>query len=194
MNNKNNLICLYWKDIKYNSYDSKRFSIPIANSWNVTEEYKKIVIEAIETVYNNGYVTSYHGDSYCRICDVNNGSSESKVEFGDVSFVIPSGYIHYLKKHNVKPDERLMKYIDGIINFDVTNEFHILEVISECNYNVSIQDLYKRIVEHYENFGAIFGCMRHIDKFAYKLHRKGFKPIDYFTIGTMIKQKEKMND
>lgn len=185
--NNNCKIKLYWKDNKSNSFDS-HFPVPIENSWKDNEEKKHKIICAIKHLYNNPYRNEgYLGDSYCRICNKTNGNFESTVQFGKYIFIIPQGYIHYIEDHNVEPNKQLLECIEGIINFDIKNPFHIFDVLEEHNYNISKQDLYKQIVEHYKNFNAIFGYMRHIDKVAFKERRNGFKNIDYFTVGNMIK-------
>lgn len=49
----------------------------------------------------------YRGFSICRICNCSNGISE--YSFG--GFVWPSGYSHYIEKHNVVPDKVFFDFV-----------------------------------------------------------------------------------
>ena len=53
--------------------------------------------------------TQFKGSSRCRLCGVHNGSQEHK--FG--SFIVPSGYIHYLEAHNVAIDPVFGSFLRG---------------------------------------------------------------------------------
>jgi hypothetical protein len=57
-----------------------------------------------------GRITAYKGISHCRICRLMNGSTEFSLK----NFVWPQGYLHYLQKHNVKPDDEFVKFIKSV--------------------------------------------------------------------------------
>lgn len=50
---------------------------------------------------------SYKGWSTCRICNKGAGSSEYSYK----GFTWPSGLIHYITEHNVKPSARFIKFV-----------------------------------------------------------------------------------
>ena len=52
-------------------------------------------------------VDLYKGYSLCRICGERNGSREYRYR----GFIWPEGYIHYIKDHNVRPDEEFRKMV-----------------------------------------------------------------------------------
>jgi hypothetical protein len=56
------------------------------------------------------YVLEYRGSSSCRICGCKNGY----LEFRQNGWTWPSGYRHYIEKHNIKPSE---EFIDMIMNY-----------------------------------------------------------------------------
>ena len=56
-----------------------------------------------------GTLNPYKGSSTCRICgNTKNGSSELEVTLKGYRLRIPSGYAHYIEKHNVKPHRFLL--------------------------------------------------------------------------------------
>ena len=58
-------------------------------------------------------IESYFGSSPCRLCDNDeNGSEEYVILFNGYQYVIPFGYFHYLRDHNVKIDDTLLKIVD----------------------------------------------------------------------------------
>jgi hypothetical protein len=52
-------------------------------------------------------IKQYLGSSTCRICKKCNGGDEYHID----NLVIPSGYLHYIQKHNVKIDDKLKNYL-----------------------------------------------------------------------------------
>ena len=89
--------------------------MPVANS-STTDQRE--IISKIKLVQKFAKKTSYRGLSPCRICHDYNGSEEYAID----GFVWPSGYIHYLKKHNVAIDEEFSSYV---CDFDRTTEHDI---------------------------------------------------------------------
>lgn len=48
-------------------------------------------------------VSHSKGWSTCRICDCRNGSSSLELTAFGVTYLWPSGFTHYISKHNVRP-------------------------------------------------------------------------------------------
>jgi hypothetical protein len=122
----------------YNDYEDKHRPMPVANPepWNGQAEFiaKLMSIEvplmsayqAQIDRYNTALiarsedrslpypempkdttVVAYRGYSPCRICDQSNGSRE--YHYG--GWIWPQGYIHYLRDHNVLPDEDFKRFV-----------------------------------------------------------------------------------
>ena len=70
-------------------------NIPIANSATENQDH---LIELLLEKQKHASIQQYLGYSNCRICNAPNGSSEYSAD----GFVWPSGYVHYLKDHNVE--------------------------------------------------------------------------------------------
>lgn len=86
---------------------------PIENS--ATENQEEIIgllEEREEYCRQNKHVTYYYGCSFCRLCDKSNGGTE----YGIDGFVWPSGYLHYLKEHNVQMEISFKQYILDLRN------------------------------------------------------------------------------
>lgn len=60
---------------------------------------------------------AYRGFSKCRVCGCPNGSEEYIVAWNKKGiYTIPSGYLHYLESHSVKPPQ---DFIDFCVNLYV---------------------------------------------------------------------------
>lgn len=103
-NNKNQKLVGFWYN--GNSEEGCEFPKPIENSWNISNDDKQLFLEKLENVCK---YDAYKGWSSCRICKCHNGSRE----FFNNNFRWPSGYKHYLKDHNVKPDDDFFEYINN---------------------------------------------------------------------------------
>ncbi len=55
-----------------------------------------------------GTLTAYRGWSMCRLCQVPNGNEE----FEHGGFRWPSGFLHYVEAHNVRPPDA---FVDAIL-------------------------------------------------------------------------------
>ena len=62
---------------------------------------QKEFLERLEKIEKRTQKIHYKGWSRCRICNCMNGTTEHVSK----SFRWPEGYIHYIRDHNVKPDE-----------------------------------------------------------------------------------------
>ncbi len=51
-----------------------------------------------------GKVTAYRGWSMCRLCRVPNGNEEFEFD----AYRWPSGFLHYVEAHNVRPPDEFM--------------------------------------------------------------------------------------
>jgi hypothetical protein len=58
-----------------------------------------------------GFMTSYCGDSQCRLCGAVNGCSEYNLKFCDTTYTWPSGLYHYYTDHSVEPDNEFVQFI-----------------------------------------------------------------------------------
>ena len=75
----------------------------IDKSWDHKE--KSLIIKFLK----NGKVKdAWMGSSECRICGIRNGS-ECLI---NGNYVYPSGYVHYIEEHNVKPPQQ---FIDSVL-------------------------------------------------------------------------------
>jgi hypothetical protein len=70
---------------------------------------KEQFILKVETLQNRLTPVRSKGWSICRICNCMNGSDEYSYK----NFVWPSGYLHYIRDHNVHPSEQFKKLILG---------------------------------------------------------------------------------
>jgi hypothetical protein len=96
------IIVGYWAD----SLDDPTLPFPHANpvAWKRQNQFVA-KLEAIEEDVRNrryGKRIAYKGYSWCRLCGAMPNGSE-KFEFG--GFAWPSGLLHYIKSHNVRPPD-----------------------------------------------------------------------------------------
>ena len=91
----------FWK-----SSSEPELPMPVSNteSFNKKDEFLAR-LASIEK--NKSTERKYRGFSVCRICNCSNGISE--YSFG--GFVWPSGYSHYIEKHNVIPDKVFFDFV-----------------------------------------------------------------------------------
>ena len=101
----------YWTSDRFkNDYYYKRYPNPkdwVDENWD--NEIRQKVIEYLDNGINHNY---QRGSSRCRICGCYNGSGE----FSDGVYLWPEGLSHYLKEHDVRLPDRLVKHF-------LTNKF-----------------------------------------------------------------------
>ena len=103
----------FWKQhiddgVNLMPWEQKWNQMPIENSAMKDQTDLILKLEQIQKQYDMyPHKTSYFGASKCRLCGVSNGGDEYCVD----NFVWPSGYIHYLKDHNVVCDEKFKIYL-----------------------------------------------------------------------------------
>jgi hypothetical protein len=107
-----NIYVGYWA-----TYDKNWYGLPVENweGWNDKNLYNEFVTK-LEKKLKEGVKVGYRGWSDCRICGKNNGSEEYKIrlnkdKYGATHIVIPSGYIHYIVDHKIKPHKWFLEYI-----------------------------------------------------------------------------------
>uniref|UniRef100_A0A6M3L0S4 Uncharacterized protein n=1 Tax=viral metagenome TaxID=1070528 RepID=A0A6M3L0S4_9ZZZZ len=64
--------------------------------------------DIIESSINIGKISSYKGFSKCRICKQKVGSREFEFK----NWIWPEGFLHYIEKHNIKPTDDFIKFIN----------------------------------------------------------------------------------
>jgi hypothetical protein len=91
----------YWS----HSPDDSTLPYPQANPkpWNGQGDFvaKLKVIEQGIRAHRYGKLTAYRGFSMCRLCAKLNGSEE----FEHAGYRWPSGFLHYIEAHNVRPPQ-----------------------------------------------------------------------------------------
>lgn len=95
----------YWKN-----EDGNWYGMPEANwvGWDDEKLYYKF-LNNLKKKMENSRKRYYKGYSGCRICDLRrNGTSEHII---DNKFIMPSGYIHYIEEHKIKPHRWFLDYI-----------------------------------------------------------------------------------
>lgn len=102
-----NIVIGYWR-----MFDSKdNLPWPVANS---AKEDQSDLIEKAEKLLKDQFRIVYKGLSRCRLCRKENGAGESIFRFRGNNYVIPDGYIHLLKKHNVAMDSQLKEILNNL--------------------------------------------------------------------------------
>jgi hypothetical protein len=76
---------------------------PSHMKWIKQEEF----VTALRRKEAQALKTTYRGFSTCRICFSTNGSAEFKLE----DWCWPSGFIHYIENHNVKPSQEFIDFV-----------------------------------------------------------------------------------
>ena len=92
------------------NYDTQWTETPIENSIKEPQEELIKLLDSIQNFIqktNKESIKTYTGYSTCRICHKPNGY----LEYNLGGYVWPSGYIHYLKNHNVEIDNDFKKYL-----------------------------------------------------------------------------------
>jgi hypothetical protein len=102
----------FWKS---GSKENKKFPNPKARKkpWMRQKEFLQNLqlIESKIQNHNLGKVLHYKGYSCCRICE-ENGQDMGSVTFELGGWRWPSGFTHYISKHNVKPSYSFIEFIN----------------------------------------------------------------------------------
>ena len=99
----------YWRKNCYNIFDEYPFPIP-----NIIKLYQSDIIDKTKNILLNfGFIMSYFGYSYCRLCKLTrNEYFEYWISYNNITYVIPAGYFHYLIEHNVKINDVLVEIVN----------------------------------------------------------------------------------
>src|SRR5262245_12174601 len=74
----------------------------IALEWDATE--RQAAIRYLESAYKT---SDYRGFSWCRLgCQGMNGNQDHT----DGTFIFPEGFVHYVREHHIRPDERFLEH------------------------------------------------------------------------------------
>lgn len=88
---------------------------PVENSCTIHSKLMRKFISNLSSLIfysrDNGYYNIYKGYSKCRICNEIVGNEEYAIKVKDKFFLVPEGYLHYIKKHNIQPDMDLFNSI-----------------------------------------------------------------------------------
>ena len=102
----------YWSDMNNEYYGKPKQKSTKYKNLQRFKRHLKFYISTSD-VRND----AYKGSSVCRICKKRNGSNEMRIhneKFAAKLVIIPSGYLHYLEVHNVRPhiwfEEALKNY------------------------------------------------------------------------------------
>jgi hypothetical protein len=106
----------YWNN-SHNQYP--QFGMPVdvgCDNTKVVSELEAVFeILTWSTARKVDYtVEAYRGLSGCRICGIMNGNEEHEVTLGDTKYLIPKGYVHYLKDHHIAPDPQLQTMFNEV--------------------------------------------------------------------------------
>jgi hypothetical protein len=93
----------YWRKTKYEQSDLP-YPEPYNDEWGKGE-----FIEKLKLLQGKAQLTLYRGMSSCRLCGCMNGSGEYSID----GWRFPSGYLHYIEVHDVKPSEAFIAYVKG---------------------------------------------------------------------------------
>lgn len=105
----------YWNN-SANQYPE--YPLPIAQKPYDNKE----VVSMIKFIFEKAHPQYCKGMSPCRLCSSTNGSSEYQVTFKNTKYVIPEGYLHYIKEHFVEPDPLIKEIYEKLLKKH-TNSF-----------------------------------------------------------------------
>ena len=92
----------YWSEGKNSNYP-----MPFVNEkpWSGKIEFLNKLVE----IQKKSKIEHYKGISFCRICNIINGSREYRRK----EWKWPEGFFHYIMVHNVKPTQEFIDFIMG---------------------------------------------------------------------------------
>ena len=88
---------------------TSEYPTPVANT--IDQSIKESFVNKLRQIEasENTEVIYYKGFSYCRICGIQNGSTEYVRD----NWTWPEGYLHYIIEHNVSPTDEFYKYVSA---------------------------------------------------------------------------------
>lgn len=94
-------------------YSKSESHLPKAIARKNTWKGQKSFLKKLLVVQEKAQAKHSKGWSDCRCCDRRNGSVEFVlVKFG-LTFVWPSGYVHYIADHNIRPSLAFQEFIEA---------------------------------------------------------------------------------
>lgn len=73
---------------------------------------RKDFLAALRNLEKRADSRFYKGFSKCRVCGCQNGSSDFTITVGKKTTATwPKGFRHYVKEHNVKPDQEVIDFV-----------------------------------------------------------------------------------
>ena len=153
---------LYWYGT---DEESKKYPMPVENSWNDTPERKEEFLKKLRALLSKSSAIHYKGFSTCRLCGKVNGSQEFEVRTELMTFYIPEGYLHYLTDHNVQPDEDLYGILLGenLTNTNLQSPEAVCDIL-KSNDKEKQEKLYIEIINKYKTFSEVYAFLKRIDK------------------------------
>jgi len=78
---------------------------PLARARTTKWLGRREFMDALTKVQNSKKVEieAFRGHSKCRICGAKNGHEEFVLKIGKIEWRWPSGFLHYVEEHNVRP-------------------------------------------------------------------------------------------
>jgi len=101
IHDRTNILIGYWRNV----FSAPDLPIPIADS--ATPEEVRIMLERLDLLIRRASVREHGGNSICRICNCENGSSDYTVVLHHKKIVFPYGLRHYIEHHGVVVKELL---------------------------------------------------------------------------------------
>ena len=98
----------YW----YKPFDDSCAAYPFPRARKNAWEDAAVFIIKLQRMQESAHVVAYKGISNCRLCKKMNGSTEFVVEGKDYIWKWPSGLLHYVQVHNVKPSRDFRKFVE----------------------------------------------------------------------------------
>ena len=95
----------YWSNPRQPETNIYPTPIPQDKHW----KGQKLFCDALMKIQNDPKTRreSYKGSAICRICQKQNGSSE----FSTSNWRWPEGFLHYIKDHNIKPEQEFTDWV-----------------------------------------------------------------------------------
>jgi hypothetical protein len=96
----------YEKKRSDDMYPELPFPEPNLEKWDGQDEF----VQNMKKRQNKLGLIRYRGFSTCRICKCSNGTGT--YDTGKAEW--PEGALHYVEKHNVKPSQEFIDFINGV--------------------------------------------------------------------------------
>lgn len=89
------------------------YKYPIPVSHDTILDQAEMINKSVQVLDKFATTQGYRGYSPCRLCpNKRNGFAEYSIGYNGVTYIIPMGYFHYLRDHNVKIDDELVEIVE----------------------------------------------------------------------------------